>query len=131
MNLTNYQEDMIDFYILKEKLYWSVDREESFQLRKQLVLFIENHLAFIEDVVLKMFSHNKNSLCIMSMVGGPYYTGRSSLLEIRHPMGGKLQVVIDNQWAGYIDLLDNVCGMDNLKYLINFIFENNNMESAA
>lgn len=125
MSIENYQDDLVELYFLKLSIINSCDHEEIYQLRKRFCLFIENHIVFFEETILKMFNNDKSSLCIMSNVGGPYYTGKSNLLRIDHMIGQSMRVVIDDEWSGYISLLENTCGMDNLKYIINFIFESN------
>jgi hypothetical protein len=57
-------------------------------------------------------------LNIMSMIGGPYYVDKAATIDVRTNYGTRLQVCIDNEWAGMIELLDNPCGIDNLNLLL-------------
>lgn len=54
----------------------------------------------------------------MSMVGGPYYIRKEALLHIYKVGFGNFQVIFDS-YVGILDLLKDLCGIDNLKILAN------------
>lgn len=73
-------------------------------------------IALIENNIGKFNHHDFTKCCIMPPIGGPVPVSRYSEINYSRTMGATIQVTIDGA-VGYIDLLDNPCGFDNLKVL--------------
>ncbi len=58
---------------------------------------------------------------IMSVIGGPYHLAGANNFRLEKNLGSVLQVSFDadgDRWAGYIYLIEDKCGIDNLKFIV-------------
>lgn len=108
------------FKKLKNKKSIQKNREEIFKMRRDFANILYDNYEKISLLIEKVTDENKNAFCVMSMVGGPYFVNGDTSLHVYKCGYGNIQVVFDC-YVGVLNLLEDKCGIDNLKILANSI----------
>lgn len=81
--------------------------------------FVENLTKNKDEIIIvieKALDSDKHAFCIMPPQGGPYFTGNVIYFGVTNVGFGYLEVVLDSN-IGFINLLKDPCGIDNLERL--------------
>lgn len=104
------------FRRLKAKKSIEENREAIQHLRRSMADIIYDNYDKISLEIEKISDKNPHAFCVMAMVGGPMHTPNP--IHAYKCGFGSIQVVHDC-YVGVIHLIDDKCGMDNLKILAN------------
>lgn len=91
----------------KEK-YW--DKQVS--LRREMLALVKANQDEVSQLVVKHHA----SLNVMAPVGGPIHTAGASV-ELYSANGLYFTLSLDGKYVGLVHLMENSCGMDNVKLL--------------
>jgi hypothetical protein len=78
------------------------------------------------EIINEALKKDKGIFNIMSVIGGPYHAESFETIKVRElSIGARFQLECKGQdgvsYVGFLDLLENPCGMDNLKRLNDLI----------
>jgi hypothetical protein len=110
-----------EYFEAKNSVDSEIHRENITELRREFDRLISDKTELFIVEMEKALDRDKHAFCIMAIMGGPYFTGNISSFHISNHCGfGRFETILDS-FVGHINLLEDVCGIDNLKILLGIL----------
>lgn len=91
------------------------ERDQSRIMFHNIAMFFSNE---IQDEIQSAVNLNPRFFNLMAPIGGPWAISKDSKITIKPFTANTYEAIIDSNYVGWLHLLENKCGFDNLCKLL-------------
>ena len=119
-----------ELLLIKIQIRETKNLDKKLNLRRDFADILYDNYKSISLQIETICDKNNNYFNIMSPIGGGYYIRPEASIHCYKCGFGYIEVVFDS-YVGYLNLLSDPCGIDNLKLLANFYYDPKNYENRG